>query len=436
MPSVGSAILQGTPDSEMTPEAMLKIGQTIGMQYKHVTVGRNLRPSSVMMLNSLIAGITSTGADVIDAGIIPVPALPFVAGDSECAVMIGNPDDKDRISGATLLNTDGRIFNDPQIFAFTNRLNSEKTLCNYIHVGNIKKYTGANDSYIREVVKFVGNSDCQVVLDCASDSAAIVMPSILANMGADAITINCHPDGRTAGRESRPEEINLKSVTKVVKANFGSIGLATNGDGTCIAAIDESGRYINGEKIFELLVKYLQPKSVAVPVNVSLGIKDLSKANIVMTGINPNSIGETVKTNDLELGGCINGSFIFGEMSYAMDGIAAGAILTKIATEGSLQDFVDELPQYYHETDSIIFTADRETVAKKISSKVSDIEYEMLYIVDGWRVEMDGGWFLIRFSDHKDTIDIIAEGTDRIFAVSLMEVAKEIVTESIKSSNI
>ena len=57
-----------------------------------------------------------------------------------------------------------------------------------------------------------------------------------------------------------------------------------------------------------------------------------------------------------------------------------------------------------------------------------------MFVTDGWRVELESGWFLIRFSDNENGIEIKAEGTEKIYTAGLMEIAKDIVTSSIKES--
>ena len=62
------------------------------------------------------------------------------------------------------------------------------------------------------------------------------------------------------------------------------------------------------------------------------------------------------------------------------------------------------------------------------------MEYNELNVADGWRVDMESGWFLARFSDNDNTIDIKVEGTDKIYTAGLMEIAKEMVSSAIKES--
>ena len=177
MPSKDAATIQGSIDTDLTPERVLEIGKTLGLQYKNVTVGTNMNPSSMMIMSSLIAGLTSTGADVRHAGILPSPAIIFASENTDCCIMVGHPDESERVSGLSFINVDGRYFNGPQMITFKNRLSGEKTLPNYLSVGNVRPYNGAIDKYCKKVSDYIGTADCQIVVDCASDCASLAIPN-------------------------------------------------------------------------------------------------------------------------------------------------------------------------------------------------------------------------------------------------------------------
>ena len=434
MTSKDTAIIQGTVDSELTPEHVLEIGKTLGMQYKYITVGRDMNPSSMMVLSSLIAGMTCTGADVRNAGIIPSPAISFASENTECCVMVGNPEDSDRVSGLSFMNTDGRFFNGPQMFAFRNRLMGEKILPGYSLVGNVRTYNGAIDKYCKKVTDFIGAADCQVVIDCASDSPSKAVPNIMKAIGADAMIVSCQSDLKPCGTWANPDEYNTRLLAKIVKANFGSIGIALNKDGTRISAIDEGGEQISGDNLMQLFIDFLKPRRVVLPIDVSMAVKENYKGTVMMCKLGNEAIGEAVRLHEADIGGASDGTFIFRNVSYASDGITAAALLSKIATETSIRDLVEDLPKYCREEDVIRYPANREIIAKKISSKINDLDYRELSVTDGWRAEMDSGWFLVRFSDLENSIEIKVEGPDRIYTAGLMEIAKDIVTSSIKAS--
>ena len=434
MPSKDAATIQGSIDSELTPEHVLEMGKTLGMQYKNVTVGMNMNPSSMMIMSSLIAGLTCAGADVRNAGILPSPAIIFASENTDCCIMVGHPDESDRVSGLSFINVDGRYFNGPQMFTFKNRLSGEKVLPNYLSVGNVRPYNGAIDTYCKKVAEYIGNADCQIIIDCASDCGSLAIPNVMKMVGADAMVVSCQADINPRGTWANPEEYNIKTLSKIVKANFGSIGVAMNNDGTRIAAVDESGMPINGDDLLLLFIDFLEPRRIAVPIDITMAVKERFKGNIRMCNLGKEAIGEAVKITNSEMGGTSDGSFVFRNVSYALDGITAAGLLAKIATEMSIGDMVSEYPRYCREEDVIKYPANREIIAKRISSKLNTLDYRDLYATDGWRVELESGWFLIRFSDTDNSIEIKAEGSDKIYTAGLMEIAKETVISSIKES--
>ena len=429
-----SAIIQGSIDSELTPENALEIGKTLGAQYKYITVGSNMNPCSTMILSSLIAGMTSTGADVRDAGILPTPAIPFASENTDCCVMVGHPDDSDRVSGLSFLNTDGRFFNGPQMFTFRNRLAGEKILPDYTMVGNVSTYNGAVDKYCKSVSEFIGSTDCQVIVDCASDCPPNAIPNVMKRVGADAMIVSCQTDIRPRGTWANPEDCNIRTLSKIVRANYGSIGVALNNDATRIAAVEENGQAISGSALLQIFLGYLQPRKAVVPIDTTMAVKDCFEGSVIMCKLGMEAIGEVLKNDDVEFGGSSDGSFIFRNISYATDGITAAALLTKIATEVSLGDLIEDLPKYFRDEDVVKYPTNREVIAKKISARINDIDYQELCVTDGWRVEMDSGWFLIRFSDFSNEIEIKAEGTDKIYTAGLMEIARDVVSSSVRAS--
>ena len=82
MQMINTASIQGMSDGELTPEHMVSYGKAAGMQYNVIAVGRDLTPSSMMMMNSFIAGARSVGSDILDIGVIPPMVMPFCGVES------------------------------------------------------------------------------------------------------------------------------------------------------------------------------------------------------------------------------------------------------------------------------------------------------------------------------------------------------------------
>ena len=277
-------------------------------------------------------------------------------------------------------------------------------------------------------------ADCQVIVDCASSSSSAAVGEIMKRIDADAMIVSCQTDMRQRGSWSAPEEGNMSSLRKIVTANYGSIGVALNSDGTRLTGIDEHGDVISGDALLQIFVKYLQPRKMTVPIDTTIAVKELIKGKVEYCGLAPENIGETVKMDDLEMGGSGYGSFVFSDISYATDGIAAAALLTKIASDYSLRDMTKEFPVYHRREDSVRYTSNREIIARNINSRISELDYSELCVTDGWRVEMESGWFLIRFSDDSTDIDIKVEGVDKMYSAGLLEIARDIVVSSVKAA--
>ena len=426
-----SSEIRGTTEGRLSPEFIINVGKTIGMQYKTVLISRNLRRSSTMAFYAVCAGITAAGGDVRDAGRMAAPAMPFSSKGSECCIMIGSPDRTD-INSMFLSNIDGSLFTESQMKAVSSGLETEKELPPYSRVGRIRKVTGGLENYRSRVTEYVGNVDCHVVMDCASDCTCFVAPHLMADLGADLTSINCHPDGRSPGRAPAPEEQNLKNLSRSVKSSPGSIGIAFNSNGTRLGVFDENGEYLDGGTALAVLMANMEPKKVALPVDASLSVTDaLQSSEITWTRRGHRSLGEAVKAKGLDMGGNMNGYFVFPNVSYSLDGITAGALMAKIAGETNLSQIVSGITPSFKSDFSIPYHGDKEEISRSIHDQVFALEYDNLSEAEGWRVDMESGWFLITLSEKDETVYITAEGRDKMYGVSLMGIATDIV----KSSN-
>ncbi len=427
-----TASIQGMQDGELTPEGMVNLGKAAGTLYSRIAVGRNFSPNSLMMQNCFKAGARSVGADILDMGAVPAMIMPFCNGNTKCNVMIGNPEDRNRIAGAIFFNPDGGLFTENQMKILLERLQNVNIVTNENKIGTCNYVSGINEDYIRKIVNDSDSIDCGVSIDCASGPCSTVAPTVLNDLGADVTTINCQIDGRFPGRELSPDEVNLRSLIKNVKTgDAGSIGIALNGDGTRIAAVDEDGRYISSGNLLALILKYLNPKDVVVPVNTPMVVRDTLKCNIIYCPLSKQSIAETMKEKDSEFGGMDDGTVIFKSLSYCSDGIMSAVTLAKMASELALSDVIDEIPRYYNAKGFVRHYESREHLTKKLSENLYALEYNRITDCDGWRVDFNDGWLFVRFNDYDRAVDIYAEGRDKAYTISLLEMGKDLVTSSL-----
>lgn len=406
----------------------VRLGRTLGSENEQIVVGRDSSARGPMIFNLIASGMVSMGCDVRSVGIAPTPTLALAAKGKGCGVMLCQQS-TERLIDMKIWNRSGTQLDGSGVSAL--KALDAPELPSYESVGNIFEQSGAVPLHKGMIMKLLGEADCPVVLDCSSNCASLIAPSLLTEMGCDVIAINSQP-GRSHSGPKGIEEADLRDLADIVNSNTGEVGIAINGDGTRIAAMDEGGRYIDGERILALFAQYLDPKKIVIPVTASMMVDDLIDGEVVRVAAGDAALGMGVLNSGADLGGSPSGSFIFPQVSLSPDGIYSSGLLSKIAGESRLRELVDTLPEYHMEHAAVKYDGDERDIAKKISEEVHAQEYQKLVETDGWRVEMDSGWYLIRFSGNEQVIRITTEARDALYAISLMDIARDIVNDSSK----
>jgi phosphoglucosamine mutase len=451
MNSDPSLMLRTIADEDMTAEKALRIGRMIGRSYKSVCVGSDMSPSSGMIKNALISGLLSAGADVNDAGIAPAPAVALASKGSDCAVMVGEPDELGLISGLRLMNSDGSVFTKEQIRRMVVEERAERPLPGYKGIGKLRRIDSVADEYIKTICeRYPMKVDAPVILDCGCGCASVCAPRILASIGADLTTINAQNDPRYVPRPPGVGAHDISGLEEIVHTDLGSIGIALNGDGTKLALIDEKDEYVEPEKILALLLIYTKPSSLVVPFSASAVVDDAfrdligegvstdAKARynrrIIRAEGNLESITEAVRKNDAEMGAMSDGTFIFSDVTLCPDAINTAVMLTKMSGENSLSNLLASFPDYVVLKESVYGPGNTELFGRKLAERLNSLDRKDVWEIEGGRVGMSGGWFAVsRNANDRDYIDVTAEAKDKAYAVSMMELAKDIVNDCLRS---
>ena len=414
----------------MTLENFQMIGKALGSQYKKVSIGRDYGRAGQIAFSAISSGIMAAGGNVKDAGILPAPTLAFSAKGSGCSLMIGPPEKFDESVGLRFMNADSSIFSEEQLGSIQSAMDKSPPLPAYNGVGDVTELTNSLGKHKSAVMKEIGSADCPICIDCSSNCASLIVPGLLIDIGCDVIAINSQLNLKTCHQRGI-DAVSLRDLSSIVKSNKGDIGIAVNGDGSRIAAIDETGRYIEGGNLLALLAQSMNPRKVVVPVDTSMVLNEITDAKIIMTKTGERDIAQAIMDNSADLGGASNGSFIFPRMSYCPDGVLSSAMLAKISGENTLRSLVDGLPKVSREVSRIIYERKRPDLVKRMNEEIRSLEYESLCTVEGWRVEMESGWYLIRFFED-NVISIIAEAKDKVYMQCLLEIARDVVHHALK----
>jgi phosphoglucosamine mutase len=267
--------------------------------------------------------------------------------------------------------------------------------------------------HVEAILKDIGTAKVRVVVDCACGATCEITPLLLRKMGCDVIAINAQPDGHFPGREPEPTEENLVALRATVRACQADLGIAHDGDGDRMVAVDREGTFVGGDLLLALFARQEVRTGLVVPVDASMVLEDLlPKATIWRTRVGDVYVAAELKRRRADFGGEPSGTWIFPKATLCPDGVYAAARLVSMVAERPLDERVREIPRYPVIRGAIAYAAgERATVESRLDASLRGLAAD-LSTVDGWRLQFDDGWALVRFSGTEPKIRVLAESRD------------------------
>src|SRR5207245_3991550 len=189
--------------------------------------------------------------------------------------------------------------------------------------------------------------ELRVGVYCGCGATATITPFLLREMGCEVIAINAQADGHFPGRNAEPEEENLAALMSTVRAVEADLGIAHDGDGDRMVAVDHEGRFVGGDALLALFAKREVRQGLVVPVDASMVLEDLlPKAKVWRTRVGDVYVAAELKRRGAEFGGEPSGTWIFPKATYCPDGVYAAARLVAMVALRPLDVMVAEVPRY------------------------------------------------------------------------------------------
>src|SRR2546422_7421119 len=264
--------------------------------------------------------------------------------------------------------------------------------------------------HVDAILKDVGTTKGRVVVDCACGATCTITPLLLRKMGCDVIAINAQPDGHFPGREPEPTEENLARLGAAVRACRADLGIAHDGDGDRMVAVDGEGTFVGGDLLLALFARQEVRTGLVVPVVASMVLEDLlPKATIWRTRVGDVYVAAELKRRGAEFGGEPSGTWIFPKATLCPDGVYAAARLVSMVAEHPLDELVGEIPRYPVIRGAVAYSTEAQAkVESRLDASLRSLSAD-LSTVDGWRLQFDDGWALVRFSGTEPKIRVLAE---------------------------
>ncbi|MBS5961181.1 phosphoglucosamine mutase [Enterococcus gallinarum] len=446
----GTDGVRGEANKELTPELAFKLGRYGGYvlsqhetddRRPRVLVGRDTRISGQLLENALIAGLLSVGIEVFQLGVISTPGVAYLTRvqKASAGVMISASHNPAQDNGIKFFGNDGFKLVDEQEAEIEALLDAaEDTLPRPSAEGlgtvdefpeGLLKYS----QFLRQTIP--GDLEgITVCVDAANGATATIVNRLFADLETDFYTMGTSPNGLNINDgvgSTHPEKL-----AEFVVEKGADVGLAFDGDGDRVIAIDEQGNIVDGDKIMYICAKYLAEQkrlkqdTIVTTVMSNLGFHKAVEAiglKDVITQVGDRYVVEEMRKNDYNFGGEQSGHMIFLDFNTTGDGMLSGIQLLNIMkqTGKKLSELAGEVTIYPQKLVNI------RVIDKNGAMDVPAIRK----IVEETEAEMNGeGRILVRPSGTEPLLRVMAEApttekvdyyVDKIAAVVREEIGAE-----------
>ncbi|MEV5825646.1 phosphoglucosamine mutase [Spirillospora sp. NPDC052242] len=324
-------------------------------------VGRDPRASGEFLEAAVVAGLASSGVDVLRLGVLPTPAVAYLTHQlhADLGVMLSASHNPAPDNGIKFFDRYGHKLPDETEDRIEARLGEEWDWPTGAGVGRVRDAHGAVEQYVAHLVASVPNSldGLRVVVDCANGASSDVAPEALRRAGAEVITIGTAPDGLNIN--SGCGSTHLEALQAAVREHGADAGIANDGDADRCLAVTAAGEVVDGDQIMAILALEMRESgalaadTVVATVMSNLGFKLAMREagiTVVETAVGDRYVLEAMKAGGFVFGGEQSGHVIMLDHATTGDGVLTGLrLLAAMARRGrpldELAKAMTRLPQ-------------------------------------------------------------------------------------------
>lgn len=435
--------IRGEYPTELDENFALEIGKALGtFNPGKIVIGMDVRTSSPALKKKLIEGLTSTGCDVIDIGVVTTPMVLFSTWfyDYDGGIMITASHNPKEFNGF-LFNKKGGI-----------PISKDGGLDKIKEIFDSKKFSKGNGSYLEKYIvedyinhildkiKLKPSVKMKVVIDAGNGTTGKIYPKAFRKLGIDVVELFCEPDGNFPNHEPDPSKLDgLKHLQKKVLETHADLGFAYDCDGDRMAVVDATGKIIYVGIIFSIFIQNM--------------LSEAPKSKIVYTTLDSNAIVDTIEKSGgipvvcrvghtfitekmLETGailsGEISGHYFFKDMNCADDSLFASLKLIEflLKSDKKISDYEKEFPKYYSEVSETMRFPIKESEKFKFIDTLKAEFKATGYKVDtleGVKVFFDNGWIMFRASNTEAKISVSYESKDKEEFEKMREIVNQVI---------
>ncbi len=364
----GTDGVRGIANAELTPELAFRLGEAAGVLLCRdgrgsVVIGKDTRLSGDMLEAALTAGFCAAGCEVLLAGIVPTPAVAFLARDlgADAGVVVSASHNPAAYNGIKFFDGDGFKLTDAiedrlEAFALSEQRSARPT---GESIGSVRLVEDAVERYLEHAIATVsGRLDgLKVALDCGHGAASRTSEAAFRALGAEVVVINADWNGTDINDGSG--STHLAPLTALMLSSGAAMGVAHDGDADRTLAVDETGAVVDGDRIMAICAAQMHAEgslshdTVVATVMTNMGFDVAMRGlgiEVAKAQVGDRYVLEVMRKTGAVLGGEQSGHVIFLDHTTTGDGLVtalqlAHAVVASGKALSALSGIVKPLPQ-------------------------------------------------------------------------------------------
>ena len=395
----GTDGVRGVVGDGLTVDFVERLGKasTLWSGRGRVFVGRDTRGSGPELEEAFARGVVAAGGSAVLGGVLPTPAVALLALD--LGVVISASHNPPEYNGVKFFDAEGRKLTDASEEEIEALLDAPEP-----GGGTIARVEVAVDSYLDHVLERFGSdlTGLRIVVDCANGAYTGIAPDAFEQLGAEVVAIGVDPDGSNINEGCGATD--LAALSHKVKEGGFDLGVAFDGDGDRMLAVDAAGEPVDGDQILAVLALHLGVDTVAVTVMTNLGFHRLMEergVRVVTTAVGDRYVLEALRREGAILGGEQSGHVIYLRDHVTGDGLAAALLLCAAVRGTTLAALVSVMPVYPQAKENVRVVG-------------RDVPIPILEEAERLNAELEGrGRVLVRPSGTEPLIRVLGEAETR-----------------------
>ncbi|NPA74590.1 MAG: phosphoglucomutase [Euryarchaeota archaeon] len=433
----GTAGIRGITNSDITPELGVMMGLAYGTVFSgKIAIARDTRYGAEMLQNAVMAGLASTGAEVYNLGIVPLPVFArYVADKMDGGIIITGSHTPPEILGIVAVDSLGRDL----YWDISEEIEKIYQTRDFKRVDWKNVKDSEQDDAVAHYMNFIepkakGIDGYRILVDLANGAGAGVVNKVLEELGVEVECMNC----MRLHIPARPSEPRRTTLTEMI-GKSGSYDFAAGMDVDADRVVFAHGVGFSEDTIGAIFATRFA-KSMVTPINSSSLVEYISSQygiKVHYCPIGPPEIAEALLRTGAEFGYEETGKYIFPPDTLWGDSMLSMVNMMKIMnSEGkSIDELVAEFPKFYQLKEKIkVPRSVKRKVVELIKEELLNsppVDANKIVTVDGVKIVYDDAWLLIRPSGTEDVIRVFADGSSEKKVRALVEMGKKMVLEKL-----